>query len=212
MSADWVERQLVARGISDQRVLAAMRAVPREEFVAPVLEPRAYEDRPLPIGAQQTISQPFVVALMAEALELMPEDRVLEVGAGSGYAAAVLARLAREVWTLERHASLAEGAHTRLQRLGFHNVHVVHGDGSLGWPDEAPYQAITAAAAAPRIPSTLVEQLAVGGRLVLPVGTADHQDLLRLRRREDGTILQENLGPVRFVPLVGERGFRAPEG
>jgi len=207
---DMVRRQLAARGLRDERVLAAMREVPREEFLPAELAEFAYEDNPLPIGEEQTISQPFVVALMAEALQIQPGDRVLEIGTGSGYAAAVLARLASEVWTIERHASLAVAARATLERLGFDNVHVEHADGTLGWPVAAPYQAIVAAAAGPRIPDALLEQLAPGGRLVMPVGaTPRDQTLLHARKLPSGAIEVRDLGAVRFVPLIGAEGFPA---
>jgi len=198
---------LESRGIRDVAVLEAMRDVPREEFVPHDLIEYAYEDSPLPIDEQQTISQPYIVALMAEALELGPDDRVLEVGAGSGYAAAVLGRIAREVFTIEWHASLASSAAERCRRLGYDNVHVRQGDGTLGWPEEAPFDAIAVAAGGPEIPRSLLEQLAVGGRLVIPVGpTPRLQSLIRVRRTAEG-IEQENLGGVAFVPLVGAEGW-----
>jgi protein-L-isoaspartate(D-aspartate) O-methyltransferase len=208
---EMVARQLAARGIRDGRVLAAMRAVPREEFVPSELVEFAYEDSPLPISEEQTISQPYIVALMAEALELRPEDRVLEVGTGSGYAAAVLAHLAAEVSTIERHESLAVAARRKLRELGYANVRVVHGDGSLGWEEGAPYDAIVAAAGGPDVPPALLAQLAPGGRLVMPVGsTPREQTLVRLRKRADGKIAREDLGPVRFVPLIGAGGWPEP--
>lgn len=203
-----VERHLAARGIHDEAVLAAMRAVPREAFIAGALAEFAYEDTPLPIEAGQTISQPYIVAVMAEALELQPHERVLEIGTGSGYAAAVLGRIAAQVYTIERHAELAEAATRRLARLGYDNVHVMHGDGTLGWPTEAPFDAIVVAAAGPQIPPALLQQLAVGGRLVIPVGdTPRTQELLRVRRRADGSYAEDHLGGVRFVPLIGAQGW-----
>ncbi|GIU85033.1 MAG: hypothetical protein KatS3mg008_1808 [Acidimicrobiales bacterium] len=202
-----VERQLRARGIEDERVLDAILRVPREEFVPEELRGHAYEDRPLPIGEGQTISQPYVVALMAEAAQLGPDDVVLEVGTGSGYGAAVLSCIARWVWTLERIPQLAEAARRRLEHLGFRNVSVVVGDGSVGLPDHAPYQAIVVTAAAPRIPGRLVDQLDLGGRLVIPVGPDPWaQDLLVVTRTSDG-LETRSLGPVAFVPLVGEDAF-----
>src|SRR5688572_17015164 len=158
---EMVEKQLVSRGIRDRAVLAAMREVPREEFVSRALVEFAYEDSPLPIEEEQTISQPYIVALMAEALELRATDRVLEVGTGSGFAAAVLARIASEVYTIERHLSLARTAEERFRRLGHDNVHVRHGDGTLGWPEHAPYDAIAVAAAGPEVPQPLLDQLAI---------------------------------------------------
>jgi protein-L-isoaspartate(D-aspartate) O-methyltransferase len=209
-----VDFQIARRGVRDPRILEAMRAVPREAFVPERLAEFAYEDSPLPIGEEQTISQPFVVALMAEALELGPEDRVLEIGAGSGYAAAVLGRAAGEVWAVERHESLAREARERLAGLGASNVHVVHGDGTLGWPEHAPYDAIAVAAGGPDIPQALLDQLAPGGRLVIPVGPdLRTQELVRVRRTADGRFVRENLGGVRFVPLIGEQGWgREVEG
>jgi len=206
---EMVRRQIAGRGVRDPAVLGAMETVPREEFVAPRLAEFAHEDSPLPIEAGQTISQPFVVALMAAALELKPSDRVLEVGAGSGYAAAVLSRIAAEVYAIERLDELAELAAERCRGLGYGNVHVRTGDGSLGWPEQAPFDAIVVAAGGPSVPAALVDQLAVGGRLVIPVGPDPRtQNLLRLRKRDDHTIRQEDLGGVRFVPLIGAQGWR----
>ena len=198
-----VRRHIRGRGISDPRVLEAMAAVPREAFVAATLERRAYADGPLPIGEGQTISQPYVVAWMAEAAEVAPGDRVLEVGTGSGYAAAVLGRLAEAVYTVERHAVLAETAADRLRKLGCDNVQVRHGDGSEGWREHAPYDAIVVAAASPGVPGALREQLHTGGRLVMPVGGRwATQRLVRERRMGAGEFTREELGAVRFVPLV----------
>jgi protein-L-isoaspartate(D-aspartate) O-methyltransferase len=203
-----VENQLERRGIADPLVLAAMGKVPREAFVPPELADEAYADGPLPIGEGQTISQPYIVALMTEALELRGGERVLEIGAGSGYAAAVLAEIAAELFTVERHARLAEEAAARLAGLGYDNVQVRVGDGSRGWPEHAPYEAIVVAAGAPEVPEALKEQLAVGGRLVIPVGRGRTlQDLLRLRRLSETEYQREELGGVRFVPLVGEEGW-----
>lgn len=207
---DMVQAQIAARGVQDERVLRAMTEVPRETFLPADLEEFAYRDTPLPIECGQTISQPYIVALMAEALEISPGDRVLEVGTGSGYAAAVLSRIAGRVFTIERHAELARTARCRLEVLGHDNVEVRHGDGSLGWAENAPFQAIAVAAGAPSIPEALVEQLAPGGRLVLPVGEGrDSQRLLRLRKQDDGRLIREDLGSVRFVPLVGVQGWTA---
>lgn len=201
-----VERQIARRGISDARVLAAMGHVPREAFVPADLAEFAYDDNPLPIAEGQTISQPYIVALMAEAARIGVNARVLEVGTGSGYAAAILAELAAEVVTIERHAALAEGAREVLRRLGYSNVRVVQGDGSRGVPQHAPYDAILVAAGAPAPPASLKRQLAEGGRLVIPVSVNSHQDLrVIIRRGED--FAEENLGPVRFVPLMGEEGW-----
>jgi len=200
-----VRRHIAGRGISDARVLDAMASVPREHFVRPGLSHRAYADGPLPIGEGQTISQPYVVAWMAEAAELGTEDRVLEVGTGSGYAAAVLGLIAAEVYTIERHAVLAEGARERLHRLGYGNVHVRYGDGTAGWNEHAPYDAIVVAAAGPDVPEALRDQLVAEGRLVMPLGRPWRgQSLVRLRRGPKGSFTREELGAVRFVPLVGQ--------
>jgi protein-L-isoaspartate(D-aspartate) O-methyltransferase len=205
--ARMVEQQIRARGITDPSVLEAMRDVPREAFVPPAQAPYAFEDGPLPIGEGQTISQPFIVALMAEALRLRPTDRALEVGAGSGYAAAVLARLASEVWAIERHAPLARAAEERLAALAIGNVRIVQGDGTLGLPAEAPFDAILVSAGGPRVPEALKAQLAPGGRLVIPVGPeGGPQDLRRVTRVGEGWT-EESLGGVRFVPLIGAQGF-----
>jgi protein-L-isoaspartate(D-aspartate) O-methyltransferase len=205
--ADMVEHQLVRRGVRDARVLDAFRAVPRELFVPAAHATSAYDDSPLPIGEGQTISQPYIVAAMVETLDLDEGDRVLEVGTGSGYAAAILARLARTVITIERHASLADSARTRLSSLGFTNVAVICGDGTLGAPSRAPFDAIVVAASGPSVPSTLLAQLAEGGRLVMPIGpTPDDQQLVRITRV--GPVFHEEpLGDVRFVPLVGAEGW-----
>ncbi|MDE2975059.1 MAG: protein-L-isoaspartate(D-aspartate) O-methyltransferase [Gemmatimonadota bacterium] len=198
-----VRRHIAGRGISDARVLDAMAAVPRERFVERSLSHRAYADGPLPIGHGQTISQPYVVAWMAEAAELGTGDRVLEVGTGSGYAAAVLSRLAGTVYTVERHRMLAEEALQRLSVLGYGNVRVRHGDGSLGWGRHAPYDAILVAAAGPRVPRALRDQLGPGGRLVMPVGSHCGRQRLTLERRgRSGNFKREELGAVRFVPLI----------
>jgi protein-L-isoaspartate(D-aspartate) O-methyltransferase len=204
---DMVRRQIEARGIRDARVAAAMRRVPREVFVAPEFAAYAYDDMPLPIAEGQTISQPYIVALMAEAAAIGPDDRVLEVGAGSGYAAAVLGEMAREVHTVERHARLAGEARDRLRRLGYGNVEVHEGDGQGGWPEAAPFDAILVAAAGGSVPEPLLQQLAPSGRLVMPVGEAHGaQRLLRLKKLADGQFEEEDLGPVAFVPLVGGVG------
>jgi len=197
-----LRRDIKGRGVRDPRVLQAMESVPREAFTGPEHARQAYADRPLPIGMGQTISQPYVVAWMAEALELRTTDRVLEVGTGSGYAAAVLSLLCDAVYSVERHGFLATGAGERLAALGYANVRVRHGDGAEGWPEQAPYDAIVVAAAAPRVPDSLLEQLCVGGRLVMPVGrAAARQNMVRMRRGAGG-FSEEGLGVVRFVPLV----------
>ncbi|HYB99758.1 MAG TPA: protein-L-isoaspartate(D-aspartate) O-methyltransferase [Candidatus Limnocylindrales bacterium] len=207
-----VSRQIAGRGITDARVLDAMRAVPREAFVKPGFEEFAYEDAPLPIEEGQTISQPYIVGLMLEAAELTPSDRVLDVGTGSGYAAAVASLIANEVYSIERHAALAEIAQERFEKLGYDNIGVRCGDGTNGWPEAAPFDAIVVAAGGPDIPQTLLEQLAIGGRLVMPVGEAPRdQRLLKIVRVSDAEYDEEDLGAVAFVPLIGEHGWCAPE-
>ncbi len=204
---EMVDRQIAARGITDEAVLEAMREVPREAFVPEDMREFAYLDTPLPIGEEQTISQPYVVARMVEALALSAEDRVLDVGTGSGYAAAVMSRIAAAVYTVERHAALAKAARARFERLGYDNVHVRVGDGTRGWAEEAPFDAIAVAAAGPEVPRALKDQLASGGRLVMPAGPEPRlQRLIRLERT-DGRFEQEDLGGVRFVPLIGEEGW-----
>ena len=203
-----IDYQLAARGLHDQSVLDALNAVPREEFVPTELVEFAYRDSPLPIAASQTISQPYIVALMTAALELKAEDSVLEVGTGSGYAAAVLAEIAEEVYTIERHKILADTARTRLQQLGYSNIQVLHGDGTLGWPEHAPFDAIIVAAGGPDVPESLKQQLTIGGRLVIPVGsTLQSQKLVRVRRISENEYQEEDLGSVRFVPLIGAAGW-----
>lgn len=201
-----VEHQIVARGIHDPRVLEALRRVPRHLFVPPGLEREAYGDAPLPIGQGQTISQPYIVALMTALLEVGPDDRVLEIGAGSGYQAAVLACLAADVVTVERLPEVAAMARRNLDQVGVKNVEVLVGDGTRGRPETAPYQGIIVTAAAPQVPPPLLEQLADGGRLVAPVGGREIQELVRVVRRAD-RFGYEHAGPVRFVPLVGEHGW-----
>jgi protein-L-isoaspartate(D-aspartate) O-methyltransferase len=203
-----VDRQIMGRGVQDPAVLATMRRVRREAFVPRHLARRAYADQPLPIGGGQTISQPYIVATMTESLRLQPGDRVLEIGTGSGYGAAVLAEIAAEVYTVERLAGLAEGARCRLGELGYTNVHVRHGDGSLGWPEHAPYDAIVVTAGGPDVPPSLLKQLAMGGRLVMPVGPSPlAQQLVRVVRTEETTYEREELGSVAFVPLIGAEGW-----
>jgi protein-L-isoaspartate(D-aspartate) O-methyltransferase len=188
-----------------------MREVPREEFVPPLLREAAYEDNPLPIAEGQTISQPYMVAYMSEALELSRESRVLEIGTGSGYAAAVLSRIVDRVHTVERLAGLARSARERLARLGYTNVQVLEGDGTMGWPEYAPYDAIVVTAGAPGVPKALAEQLALGGRLVIPVGAHPYNQLLvRVRRTGESEFREEELFEVRFVPLVGTAGWKLP--
>jgi protein-L-isoaspartate(D-aspartate) O-methyltransferase len=201
-----VERQLRRRGIGDERVLAAMGEAPREEFVPERLRARAYSDAALPIGGGQTISQPWIVAAICQALQLRGGERVLEIGSGSGYSAAVLARLAAEVIGIERHESLAAQARAVLDRLGVANVELLVGDGSRGLPERAPFGAIAVHATAPAPPQTLLGQLADGGRLVVPIA-AEGVDLLTLFQRRGDELLREEIGPCRFVPLIGEEGF-----
>jgi protein-L-isoaspartate(D-aspartate) O-methyltransferase len=205
-----VDDQLRRRGVRDPLTLAAFARVPREEFVPPEARELAYADSPLPIGGGQTISQPLVVAMTVELMQLRGHERVLEVGTGSGYAAAILGAIAREVDTIERIESLADTAAARLARLGFANVHVHVADGTLGWPAGAPYEAICVAAGAPRTPQPLLDQLAIGGRLVIPQGPADNQRLLRITRRDESRFDAEDQGYVRFVPLVGVEGWPEP--
>jgi protein-L-isoaspartate(D-aspartate) O-methyltransferase len=202
-----ITAQLGRRGVRDARVLDAMAGVPREAFVSAGTEEFAYEDGPLPIGEGQTISQPYIVAAMAEAAELEPGDRMLEVGAGSGYAAAVFSRLAGHVFAIERHASLTEAARARCRALGYHNITLKTGDGSTGWPEEAPFDAILVAAGVPKRPEALKRQLKIGGRLIVPVGEADEQRLLRVRRTDEEGFQEDDLGGVRFVPLIGTQGW-----
>jgi protein-L-isoaspartate(D-aspartate) O-methyltransferase len=203
--ATMVSDQLRRRGIYDERVLAAFAAVPREAFVAADQQDKAYADYPLPIPHGQTISQPFVVALTASALQVKPTDRVLEVGTGSGYAAAILATLAARVDTIERFEDLANAA--ALALASYANVEVHHGDGTLGWPVRAPYDAIAVAAAAPEAPPSLLQQLAIGGRLVVPIGNADRQMLTRIERLTETDYKRHIVCPVVFVPLVGREGW-----
>lgn len=205
--ARMVAEQIEGRGIKDTAVLQAMHSVPREHFVPEEHSPYAYDDSPLPIPAHQTISQPYVVAFMIEALRLQPTDKVLEIGTGSGYAAALLGQIVAEVHTVERHQKLMWYAQERLAALGYNNVFVHHGDGSLGWPAFAPYDGIIVAAGGPVVPPSLKKQLADHGRLVMPVGKRSSQNLVRLVRRSEEKFTQTNLGPVKFVPLVGAEGW-----
>lgn len=204
-----VETQLRARGICDQRVLDAMTKVPRHEFLGPQDRCEAYADHPVAIPERQTTSQPYIIASMLQSGEIRPQDRVLEIGAGSGYQTALMAELAAQVIAVERHKSLTETARSALERLGYGNVVVVTGDGSLGAPQYAPFDAIIVSAAAPRIPPALIEQLAPGGRLVIPVGDAYQQVLQLARKHQDGTVTVYALEGCRFVPLIGEQGFAA---
>jgi protein-L-isoaspartate(D-aspartate) O-methyltransferase len=205
-----IQRQVAARGVRDELVLDALRQVPREQFLPVGLREFAYDDTPLPIEQGQTISQPYIVALMAEALLLHGGEKVLEIGTGSGYAAAVLAHMAGEVYTVERHGQLAAKAADVLASQGYHNVHVLHGDGTLGWPEHAPFDAIVVAAGGPEVPPSLKSQLKIGGRLVIPVGAhRDLQELVRVTRLSESEYSTEEIADVRFVPLVGEAGWPA---
>jgi protein-L-isoaspartate(D-aspartate) O-methyltransferase len=205
-----VDEQLIRKGIKDPAVLEAMRTVPRELFVAAGDEDIAYMDGPLGIGQGQTISQPYIVALMAELLELTPDKSVLEVGTGSGYAAAVLSLIAKEVYTVERHAALAKQAEARFQSLGYDNIHVKTGDGTLGWERYAPYDAILLSAAARQVPEALKAQLSIGGVMVLPLGIGRmEQWLVKMTKEEADTYATRHVCPVRFVPIIGKDGWRA---
>jgi protein-L-isoaspartate(D-aspartate) O-methyltransferase len=203
-----VESQLRGRGIRDERVLAAMFRVPRHEFVSEEHRDQVYEDHPIPIGEGQTISQPYIVAIMLEALALTPSDIVLEIGTGSGYQTALLSELTRQVYSVERHEALARAARATLARLGFNNVEVFVGDGSRGLPDRAPFDAIVVSAAAPQIPPPLFEQLREGGRMVIPVGPAHAQEL-QLVRKHEGRPVVTSMEGCRFVPLIGSEGYRS---
>lgn len=203
-----VERQIESRGITDPKILEAFRSVPREQFLSAEYADLAYGDHPLPIQAGQTISQPYIVALMIKAAEIKPGDKVLEIGAGSGYAAAVMSRIAGSVVAIERQHDLVEIASERMRRLGYDNARIVEGDGTRGLPDEAPFDAIVAAASGSHVPETLVEQLAPGGRIVMPVGEPDWiQKLVKVTKGPAGKVIKEDLGGVRFVPLIGEEGW-----
>ena len=203
-----VERQIKSRGITDPNILEAFRAVPREAFVGEDHAGLAYGDHPLPIQAGQTISQPYIVALMIDAAQITPGDKVLEVGAGSGYAAAVMSRIADEVIAIERQPELVKIASERMRRLGYDNVRLVEGDGTRGCFQEAPFEAILAAASGSHVPDTLVEQLAPGGRIVMPVGDPGWaQKLVKVTKGPAGKLITEDLGGVRFVPLIGEEGW-----
>jgi len=204
-----VDRHLRRRGITDQAILDAFLAVPREAFVGDEYRHLAYGDHPLPIEAGQTISQPYIVALMIEAAGIKPGDKVLEVGASSGYAAAVIGRIATKVIAIERQHDLVAVAEERLKRLGYDNVSIVEGDGTRGCPDEAPFDAILAAASGSHVPEPLLAQLAPGGCIVMPIGSPGWaQELVKVTKQDDGILRQENLGGVRFVPLIGEEGWK----
>lgn len=206
-----IASQIMARGVRDRRLIGALHQTPRELFLPPELAELAYEDRALPIEAGQTISQPYIVALMIEAARPDPGDCVLEIGLGSGYAAAVMSRLVREIFAIERYPELAGLARDRMAKLGIENVGIRTGDGSEGWASHAPFDAILVAAGAPVVPQPLRDQLAIGGRLVLPVGDADEQRLLRIERLGEEDFEEEDLGAVRFVPLVGTHGWTRAE-
>jgi len=205
---EMVKRQLEPRGINDPNVLAAFRKVPRHLFVSEALMDQAYGDYPLPIGEQQTISQPYIVAEMTQALELTKDDRVLEIGTGSGYQAAILAQIVFRVYTIERIHPLLVNARRLFSELRYHNIVTKYSDGTTGWEDESPFDAIIVTAGAPEIPQPLVNQLADGGRMVIPVGNEYSQELIRITRDEDG-VHTKNLGGCRFVKLVGEHGWEA---
>jgi len=203
-----VERQIAARGLDDPQLLAAFRTVPREDFVSGDYADHAYDDSPLPIESGQTISQPYIVALTIYAARIGKGDKVLEVGAGSGYAAAVIGQIAAEVIAVERLHELVEPARYRMRLLGYGNVRIVEGDGTLGWPEEAPFDAIVAAASGSHVPKSWIVQLKPGGRIVMPIGEPHAaQTLVKVTKLEDGTFCQEDLGGVRFVPLIGREGF-----
>jgi protein-L-isoaspartate(D-aspartate) O-methyltransferase len=202
-----VETQLIPRGINDAATLESMSKIPRHLFVPDSVVNYAYEDGPLQIGYGQTISQPYIVALMTQAAQLDPSWKVLEIGTGSGYAAAVLSLIVREVYTVERVPELAEEASERLSSLGYDNVHVKLANGTQGWPQEGPFGAIIVTAGGPAVPDSLLEQLAPEGYLVIPVGSLFSQELIRVRKSDSGEFVQESLGAVRFVPLIGEEGW-----
>ncbi|ACD94809.1 protein-L-isoaspartate O-methyltransferase [Trichlorobacter lovleyi SZ] len=203
-----VQEQIVGRGITTPRLLEVFQKVPRHLFVQEAMAVQAYSDGPLPIGEKQTISQPYIVALMTDLLELTGNDHVLEIGTGSGYQTAILASLVRRVWTIERIRPLAMQARKVLDTLHLLNVNIKVGDGTLGWPEEGPFDAILVTAGAPAVPETLAAQLAPGGRLVIPVGDESNQTLLRIRKAADGTLTQETGIGCRFVPLIGQQGWQ----
>jgi protein-L-isoaspartate(D-aspartate) O-methyltransferase len=204
---EMVRSQIEARGVRDPRVLSAFRAVPRHLFVSEALREQAYGDYPLPIGEQQTISQPYIVAEMTQALELGPDDRVLEIGTGSGYQAAILAQIVYRVYTVERKRALYMQTRNLFDKLNYHNIVTKYADGTKGWQEESPFDAIVVTAGAPELPEVLITQLAEGGRLVVPVGNQHTQELIKICR-EKGDVQQTNLGGCRFVKLVGEHGWK----
>jgi protein-L-isoaspartate(D-aspartate) O-methyltransferase len=207
---DMVEFQIARRGIVDERILDAMRAIPRHLFVPMDYQKQSYDDHPLPIGSEQTISQPYIVAYMTNVLDLQGDEKVLEVGTGSGYQAAILSRLVKQVHTIERIQALAENAGRKFAELGMKNIHVHTGDGSMGWPDEAPYQAILVTAAAPAAPPALLEQLDLGGRMIIPVGER-YQQILELWQKTSDGLRSQTILPVVFVPLKGQQGWELEE-
>ena len=207
-----VEQQITNRGITDQRVIDAMLVVPRHLFVEPGLKDQAYSDFPLPIGHKQTISQPFIVAYMTEALKLQGKERVLEIGTGSGYQAAVLSRVARQVYSVERVADLARNARKALDLCNAYNVHIRVNDGTCGWEDQGPFDAIITTAGSPSVPETLKQQLEIGGRMIIPVGTLGQQILYRITRMTADTYNEEQLIDCRFVPLIGRHGWQSEAG
>jgi len=202
--ASMVRHQLAGRDIDDRRVLDAMSEVPRHLFVPPSLAEQAYADHPLPIGNDQTISQPYIVALMTQAIEPKPHYKVLEIGTGSGYQAAVLSRIVSEVYTIEIVPELGKRARQVLQELGYDNIQVRIGDGYQGWPEQAPFDAIVVTAAPPRIPQPLIDQLAEGGKMVIPVGETTETQVLKVLTKREGEVVEEKIAPVRFVPMTGE--------
>ena len=204
-----VEQQIIARGVSDQRVIEAMKTVPRHLFVSAGLQSHAYSDSSLPIGEKQTISQPYMVASMTAALELKGHERILEIGTGSGYQTAILATLAKRVYSIERIAILAGRARKVLDQLHLSNVNIKIADGTLGWKDQSPFDGILVAAGSPDVPSHYLAQLEVGGKLVLPVGDRKQQVLIRVIRQQDGSFIKEQLMGCRFVPLIGEQGWQS---
>lgn len=203
-----VQEQIVARGISTPRIIETLLKIPRHLFVQEAMAEQAYSDGALPIGEKQTISQPYMVALMTDLLELKPQDHVLEIGTGSGYQTAVLASLCRRVWTIERIRPLAMQARKVLDSLHLLNINIKVGDGTLGWPEEAPFDAILVTAGAPAVPEALAEQLAPGGRLVIPVGNEADQIILIIRKQADGSLTRETSVGCRFVPLIGQQGWQ----
>ncbi|MGH2638758.1 MAG: protein-L-isoaspartate(D-aspartate) O-methyltransferase [Rhabdochlamydiaceae bacterium] len=204
-----VAEQIAARGVQDPRVLEVMEKVPREMFVDPFAVPFAYKDTPLPIKEEQTISQPFIVAWMVEQAQLNPQDKVLEVGTGSGYSTAILSQLTSHVYSIERFPTLAQLAEERLQQLGYTNISILVGDGTVGWNDFSPYDAIIVTAGGPQVPPSLLKQLKIGGRLIIPVGpNLDDQQLVHVVREDKDNYRYKNIGAVRFVPLLGQEGWK----